>query len=154
MGAASKKNASQYHRMLKVVESNTGTTVLDQKEPFLKKTKAKSGVRAKVASTPEPVDVVEQKADPKQYLLYIHYHYFAAVFPEGLKFELLELEDFFGIRRNQRGEGTTVQCERLLATISYRFKLGPVEARGFRKTLCNLLKRYGIEIVHSELDEA
>jgi len=110
-----------------------------------------SGVRKKNRLPSSPVEFEPYVIVPKQFLIVVHYHYPLVVFPRGLKEELNELEEFFSIRLNQRGEGTLIQGGRLLATMTYRTNMKPVNVLGFRKTLCELLDRYGVEIINYKI---
>lgn len=148
MGAASKSLKNQYSYLrVAEIQANVEKHEVEQTANSPKRAKAISGVRKKIAPPPLPEEAVRQRIEPKRFLVLVHYVYPFVVFPEELQDELRELEDFFSILPNQRGEGTIVQHQRLLATISYRLNVKPHNACGFRKTLCELLERYGVEVI-------
>jgi len=153
MGVAKKiANGSHRHLSLSANRSTEDENQSEKKPEASKRPTTISGVRKKAYVSPQPPEAVEEvaeerKIDPKRFLVVIHYHYPPVIFPQALKYEIGQLESFFRIKPNFRGEGTVIHSGRLLATMTYRFNLKLDNARGFRKALCDILDRYGVEIV-------
>jgi hypothetical protein len=153
MGAASKKSENKVYCFptLEIDRTEESEEVQVGKIFTNKRPASTSGIRRKVFPLPLSDEVLKRKIKPKRFLVAIHYHYPLVNFPPALKNEIEQMEDFFGLQKGQRGEGTFIYGGRLLATMTYRVNLKPESTRGFRKALCDVLDRYGAEIINYQI---